>query len=1088
MALTSITKDFVVKAGALIEGTTFVTTSTGQTGTLQVNGGAAIAQNLIVGTTATVWGDSNLVGKLTVTGNSTLGVLTATAITANSVDVLNTLDVTGSTFLRNILTVGGNTRFAGAVNTFSGALFVTGTNILTVGTGATTLGGTLTVAGKTLLNNSTTADVAGGGDGALKIIGGAYVGDNLIIASTAANTATSTGNALYVAGGAYIEKNLTVEGPALFKNEVTFAGTATYILSTNTFYTDNILEIHTPPSGVYGNWVLDDGKDIGFRFHYYSGGTDKNAALVLANDTKYLEFYGSGAEDSTGTFGTAVYGTFKTGNILLTGITNASSTVTGALQVVGGVGVGGTVYAGGLNAGDVTARNLTTASGVVYSIGGRLQNSEVTYNSALQQLEGRIAYSNTSTNLAGGAAGSVPYQTDTGQTGLLPIGLNGQVLMVGGGVPFWSVPSGLTAGSATTSSNIAGGLKDQIPYQSSPGQTTFSSNLRFNGSSFTTTNVVITGGSNSTGYSNGSGALQIAGGVGIAKDLWIGGNINLQGNLYLKGVGLDQITGSTATFDYTIIEGTGTGLYVYDSATIGGNLTATTVRVTGRSTLQDVTANTLTATNVKVTGRATIEDTVITNGTATTWNVIGSTTLQDVSGTTASFTDLYVSGWTQVAALTATVFTATSADILGDVTVAGTLEVTDYTTLGLLRADDTTVTNLTVTSNADVTGKLDVTGYSTIGMLRATDTTVTNLTVTGAETVTGLTRLNGGAVVTNLTATTADFVTLEVSGLSTLDGGAVVTNLTATTANIETLTVTGQSFLTGGTTTTHFTATTADITDNTTIGGSLRVTGRTTLGLLTATISTVTSLTVIGNESVGGTLSVTGRTIIGDVYGGPSNTITATNLVITGSASLPGNIILAALTVTNLTVNENETIGGNLQVSGLFTATGISNFTGLTTFSNVTDSNTPNSGAVTVLGGLGIVKNLTVGTAVTVGAVSTQSVVTALFSNNSLYSSYTSEYIVTNALIYLDTFSASSYRTAKYIIQIVDGARVHVEEMMLFHDGTDVYVTEYAIGTNTGELGSFDATLTAGTVTLTFTANYTPTNMTIKVARTSITL
>jgi hypothetical protein len=131
---------------------------------------------------------------------------------------------------------------------------------------------------------------------------------------------------------------------------------------------------------------------------------------------------------------------------------------------------------------------------------------------------------------------------------------------------------------------------------------------------------------------------------------------------------------------------------------------------------------------------------------------------------------------------------------------------------------------------------------------------------------------------------------------------------------------------------------------------------------------------------------------------------------------------------------------------------------------------------------------LTVGTGVTVGASSTQTVVPSVFSNNVLYSSYTSQFIVTNSLISLDTFSSSAYRSAKYFVQIVDGTKIQVEEIVLFHDGTNVYMTEYAAMNNTGSLGDFDATIGGGTVTLNFTANYSPTSMTIKVVRTAITV
>ena len=1078
MALTSITKDFVVKAGALIEGTSFVSSSTGQTGTLQVNGGAAIAKNLVVGTTATIWGNSTLVGSLTVNGYSTLGLLTATTFTATSANILGTLDVTGATNLKDILTVGGSSLFNGAVNTFSGALFVTGTNILTVGTGATTLGGTLTVDGKTLINNNTTAIVAGGGDGALKVVGGAYVGDNLIVASTASSTATNTGNALYVAGGAYVEKELTVSGPALFKDTVTFSGTATYVLSTNTFYTDNILEIHTPPSGVYGNWVLDDGKDIGFRFHYYGAGSDQNAALVLDNTSKELHWYSTGAESSGGNFSTAVYGTFRTGNLFLTNNTDASSTITGALQIAGGAGVGGTVYAGAANAGTVTARNLTTASGIVYSIGGQLQNTPVTFNATTQRLVGTIDYSNTSTNLAGGAAGSLPYQSGASATQMLPIGTNGQILVVLGGNPTWSAPTGLTAGSATTSSNIAGGVKDQIPYQSAPGQTTFNVGLAYNGTTFTTTNIVVSSGNNATAATGNSGALMVRGGVGIQNDLWVGGNINLAGNLFLDGVGLDTIQGTTGTFVNILVTGTNatnsaaTGaLIVTGGVGIGGGLfvngviTGTTVNVTGVATVNNLSVTGFSSLSGGATASAlTVTNALLVSGFS---SLSGGATISAATVTNA----LLVSGFSSLSG-GATISAAT---------VTTTLNVTGYTQLN----GGSTLNATTVTGSATVGTTLVVTGYTSLngGATISAATVTNNLLVSGNETITGYTSMNGGATASALTVTNALTVgtTLGVTGRTTL-GDAVISAATVTNNLLVSgnETVTGFTSLNGGAT-----ISAATVTNALTVGTTLGVTGRTTLGLLTATITTVTALTVIGNETVGGTLNVTGRTTLADAQ---ITTVTATNLVVTGTASLPSNVNLSNLTVTNLTVTGNETVGGNLQVTGIFTASGISNHVGVATFSNVTDSNATNVGSIVTLGGVGIAKNLTVGTAVTVGSVSTQSVVTALFSNNSLYSSYTSQFIVTNALINLDTFSSSAYRTAKYIIQIVDGVKVQVEEIMLFHDGTNVYMTEYASMNNTGNLGDFDAVLNAGTVTLNFTANYSPTSMTVKVVRTAITL
>lgn len=89
-------------------------------------------------------------------------------------------------------------------------------------------------------------------------------------------------------------------------------------------------------------------------------------------------------------------------------------------------------------------------------------------------------------DLAGGTAGSVPYQVAPGDTAFTPTGTAGFLLTSGGtGVPTWTNPSGLSvsfattagsAGSATTANtaiDVAGGTANQILYQTAPGNTDF---------------------------------------------------------------------------------------------------------------------------------------------------------------------------------------------------------------------------------------------------------------------------------------------------------------------------------------------------------------------------------------------------------------------------------------------------------------------------------------------------------------------------------------------------------------------------------------------------------------------------------------
>jgi len=68
------------------------------------------------------------------------------------------------------------------------------------------------------------------------------------------------------------------------------------------------------------------------------------------------------------------------------------------------------------------------------------------------KINGTATNATTATNLAGGSAGSIPYQTASGATSQLAAGTNGYVLTLSGGLPTWAVPatSGVTSFSAGT--------------------------------------------------------------------------------------------------------------------------------------------------------------------------------------------------------------------------------------------------------------------------------------------------------------------------------------------------------------------------------------------------------------------------------------------------------------------------------------------------------------------------------------------------------------------------------------------------------------------------------------------------------------
>jgi hypothetical protein len=80
-------------------------------------------------------------------------------------------------------------------------------------------------------------------------------------------------------------------------------------------------------------------------------------------------------------------------------------------------------------------------------------------------------YAGTATNIAGGLSNSLPYQSTSSSTTFLPIGANGSVLTVSANTLTWATLSNATAGYALTSTNLLAGLAGSIPFQASPGLT-----------------------------------------------------------------------------------------------------------------------------------------------------------------------------------------------------------------------------------------------------------------------------------------------------------------------------------------------------------------------------------------------------------------------------------------------------------------------------------------------------------------------------------------------------------------------------------------------------------------------------------------
>ena len=409
---------------------------------------AVFNSGITLNTTATIKTDQLIANVFTSTLALTVGAnLVASKFTASLFTNSNALTIgatTGTVTINNptIISPQSAVSLFASVSTLTissnilasqpTASLFTNSNVLSIG--ATS--GTLTVGNPTVVGTQATQNVFNTVATTVNAFG----------AATSLNLGAST-------GATAINNNLSVSGNTTFAGTVTFNGTATYVLSTNTFYTDNIQELHTPPGGVTIPWTIDDGKDIGFRFHYYNGG-DLNAALVLAHDTRYLEWYSSGTENASGNFTPATYGTFKTGVIKLASGTAATgaANATGDLQVAGGVGIGGDLFVGAttnlagnvavntnkftVNAttGAIVAAGSITASGALTGTSLNGSGSGITagtiQNSSLANFSVQVL---TGAGLSGGGTVNLGNSLSLQNTGVISIqGTQNQVLVNSG--------------------------------------------------------------------------------------------------------------------------------------------------------------------------------------------------------------------------------------------------------------------------------------------------------------------------------------------------------------------------------------------------------------------------------------------------------------------------------------------------------------------------------------------------------------------------------------------------------------------------------------------------------------------------------
>jgi hypothetical protein len=258
---------------------------------------------------------------------------------------------------------------------------------------------------------------------------------------------------------------------------------------------------------------------------------------------------------------------------------------------------------GALAHSSVTIGSTSIALGATAtSITGLTSIAATTFTGALS---GNASTASIATNVSGGAAGSLPYQTALSTTTMLALGTTNYILTAGASAPQWTNPATITVSAST---NISGGTTGQVPYQSSANTTAFVTNgtgvLQASSSGATpawTTTPTLTG-TNFSGIPNG--ALSNSSITIGSSNVSLGGSISIITGL--TSISATTFTGTlsgnaTSATTATNIAGGTTGQVPYQSGA-----GATTYVVNGAGVLQATssgatpawtTAPTLTGTN-----------------------------------------------------------------------------------------------------------------------------------------------------------------------------------------------------------------------------------------------------------------------------------------------------------------------------------------------------------------------------------------------------------------------------------------------------------------------------------------------------------
>ena len=326
-----------------------------------------------------------------------------------------------------------------------------------------------------------------------------------------------------------------------------------------------------------------------------TGGPIVSSGTITIGGTLSVSNGGTGATTNSSALNNLLpTQTGNSGKYLTTDGTNASwATTGGGLTIALDTTTNATRYLAFTSATSGTITTENVSSGLTFNPSSSTLTA-TTFVGALTGNASTATLATSSTNLAGGAGGSLPYQTGSGATTFLAAGSNGQYLTLSGGVPTWA--------NLTYVSSFSGGTTGLTPNTATTGAVTLAGTL-----------AVANGG---TGVTTSSGASSV-----VLRD----SNVNVTANDFYEGFTNVAAAGTTVTLTAAstpnfVITGSGGQTYKLPDATTlptGAIYTFNNNQTSGAITVQNSSGTSV----VSVPSGGFVEIILLTNSVAAgTWD------------------------------------------------------------------------------------------------------------------------------------------------------------------------------------------------------------------------------------------------------------------------------------------------------------------------------------------------------------------------------------------------------------------------------------------------------------------------------------